>query len=92
MTAMSRATWANGSSTVRRYRSTSGWADARPSAAPAVGPGVAFMTVPLGHIADEADARLFIVESRAAGELQTTIVGRGIPVFQPVTDAEAGAR
>lgn len=53
---------------------------------------VALVTLPLGHVADEADARLFIVESRAAGELQTTIVGRGVPVIQQATDAEAAPR
>ncbi len=49
---------------------------------------VALVTLPLAHIdAARADARVYLVESRPAGELRTTIVGRGLPVIQPLTDA-----
>jgi hypothetical protein len=50
---------------------------------------VALVTLPLAHIdAARPDARLYLVESRPAGELRTTIVGRGLRVIQPATDAD----
>ncbi len=55
---------------------------------------VALVTLPLVAVPidAQADARVYIVESRLAGELQTRVVARGVRVIQPATDAEAAAR
>ena len=52
------------------------------------------MTLPLVAVPidAQADTRVYIVESRLAGELQTRVVARGVRVIKPATDAEAAAR